>query len=68
MSDKRALVREMYDKVMGLSDMDWSEIAEKFECGLHPDHLRKMGAGIKLAAENGMLALEPAETQTENVQ
>lgn len=38
MSDKRALVREMYDKVMGLSDMDWSEITEKFECGLHPDH------------------------------
>lgn len=38
MSDKRALVREMYDKVMGISDMDWSEIAEKFECGLHPDH------------------------------
>lgn len=38
MSDKRALVREMYDKVMELSDMDWSEIAEKFECGLHPDH------------------------------
>ena len=38
MSDKRALVREMYDKVMGLSDMDWSEIVEKFECGLHPDH------------------------------
>ena len=27
-----------------------------------------MGAGIKLAAENGMLALEPAEAQTENVQ
>ena len=57
MSDKRELVREMYDKVMGASDLDWSEIADKFESGLHPDHLRKMGAGIKLAADSGMLML-----------
>lgn len=55
MSDKRKLVCAMYDKVMGASDMDWSELAEKYECGLHPDHLRKMGAGVKLASEAGML-------------
>ncbi len=55
MNDKRALVREMYSKVMGISDLDWAEIAQQYECGLHPDHLRKMGAGIKLAADSGML-------------
>lgn len=46
----------MYSKVSGTSDLDWSEIAEKYDCGMHPDHLRKMGAGIKLAADTGMLA------------
>lgn len=46
----------MYYKVMGKSDLDWAEITEKYESGLHPDHLRKMGAGIKLAADSGMLA------------
>ena len=46
----------MYNKVMGASDLDWSEIAEKYNCGLHPDHLRKMDAGIKLAADSGMLS------------
>lgn len=55
MNDKCALVREMYSKVMGISDLDWVEIAQQYECSLHPDHLRKMGAGIKLAADNGML-------------
>lgn len=50
------LVREMYDKVMRISDLDWSEICDKYDCGVHPDQLRKMGAGIKLAAEAGMLA------------
>lgn len=46
----------MYSKVSGTSDLDWSEIAEKYDCGMHPDYLRKMGAGIKLAADSGMLA------------
>lgn len=50
------LVREMYEKVMRISDLDWSEICDKYDCGVHPDQLRKMGAGIKLAAEAGMLA------------
>lgn len=50
------LVREMYEKVMHISDLDWSEICEKHGCSVHPDQLRKMGAGIKLAAEAGMLA------------
>ena len=56
MNDKRELIREMYSKVTGASDLDWSEIAERSGCGLHPDQLRKMGAGIKLAADSGMSA------------
>ena len=47
MSDKQALVREMYDKISGASDKDWSEIAEQYTDGVHPDQLRKMGAGIR---------------------
>jgi hypothetical protein len=30
-------VREMYDKITGTSDKDWSEIAEQYTEGLHPD-------------------------------
>lgn len=56
-TNTEALVREMYDKVMQVSDLDWSEICTKYNCAMHPDHLRKMGAGIKLAAEAGMLNL-----------
>ena len=41
----------MYSKVTGASDLDWSEIAEMFHSGMHPDQLRKMGAGIKLASD-----------------
>lgn len=33
MNDGRELIREMYSKVMGTSDLDWSEIAEQSECG-----------------------------------
>ena len=51
-TNTEALVREMYDKVMQVSDLDWSEICTKYNCAMHPDHLRKMGAGIKLAAES----------------
>ena len=28
-----------------------------YQCELHPDQLRKMGAGIRLAADAGMLRL-----------
>ena len=30
-------VREMYDKISGASDKDWSEIAEQYTDGVHPD-------------------------------
>lgn len=55
MDSKRELVRAMHGKVTGLNDKDWSEIAAEQGGGLHPDQLRKMGAGIKLASEAGML-------------
>ena len=36
MTEGRALVREMYSKVMGVSDLDWSEIAEQSACSRFP--------------------------------
>lgn len=33
MNDGRELIREMYSKVTGASDLDWSEIAEQSGCG-----------------------------------
>ena len=55
MTNKQKLVRAMYEKVTGISDLDWSELAEQYDCSLHPDHLRKMGAGVRLIAEANML-------------
>lgn len=37
MNSKQELVRAVHEKVLGNSDLDWSEITEKYECGLHPD-------------------------------
>ena len=55
----------MYSKVTGASDLDWSEIAEMFHSGMHPDQLRKIGAGIKLASDAGMLRLYPDSSAPE---
>lgn len=52
----------MLAKVMGESDLDWSELAEQCEMDIHPDQLRKMGAGIKLAHEAGMIGVTGLET------
>ena len=41
------------------------------ELGLHPDHLRKMGAGIRLAHEAGMIgsgSQQPAPTSSHELQ
>ena len=38
--------------------MDWSELAETSGLGIHPDQLHKMGAGIRLAHEAGMLTAD----------
>lgn len=48
----------MLQKLHGESDMDWSEIAEEYECGCSSDHLRKMAQGLKLAEEAGLLGEE----------
>lgn len=48
----------MLAKIHGESDLDWAEIAEEFECGCSPDHLRKMGQGLKLAEEAGLFGQE----------
>lgn len=37
----------IYEKISGLSDLDWSELADQTGTGIHPDQLRKMGAGIR---------------------
>lgn len=41
------LVSAIIDKVTGISDADWSELAEMSGMQIHPDQLRKMGQGIK---------------------
>lgn len=50
----------MLQKVHGESDLDWSEIAEEFDCGCSSDHLRKMAQGLKLAEEAGLFGIENA--------
>lgn len=49
------LIRDIIDKVSGDSDMDWGEINTKHGCTVSDDHLRKMGRGIKLILDAGML-------------
>ena len=39
-------MREMYDKVSGTSDKDWSEIAEQYTDGVHPIGLGRRDAGL----------------------
>lgn len=41
-----------------MSDLDWAELADMSGTGIHPDQLRKMGAGIRLVMDAGMLSLE----------
>lgn len=48
----------MLAKIHGESDLDWAEIAEEYDCGCSSDHLRKMGQGLKLAEEAGLLGEE----------
>lgn len=54
---EKDLVLAIWNKVQGISDLDWSEIAEQFHLSMHPDTLRKAGVGIKMAADAGMLAV-----------
>ena len=52
---------EIHAKLTGLSDIDWSELADRSGLGIHPDQLRKMGAGIRLASKAGVLNLYGSE-------
>ena len=62
----RDVIGDVYAKVSGQSDMDWSEICEAHGLGCHPDSLRKAGVGIKLAADAGMLNFQPPEISEYN--
>lgn len=53
----KELIHDIYDKITGISDLDWIEIVEKNKLDCHPDTLRKAGVGIKMAAEAGVLNL-----------
>lgn len=51
----REIIFDIYEKAIGLSEMEWTEICEKHKLQCHPDTLRKAGVGIRLAAEAGVL-------------
>lgn len=53
--ETRKLVLDIYEKVIGQSDLDWAEICAKNNLDCHPDTLRKAGNGIKLAADAGVI-------------
>ena len=64
-------MEEIVSKITGVSDLDWSELAELSGMEIHPDQLRKMGAGIRLAYEAGMLgadAVLPKDTSAHEMQ
>lgn len=48
--------------MQGVSDYDWSELARDSGLNIHPDSLRKMGAGIRLAADVGALSIDGIES------
>lgn len=51
----RDIVYDVYEKAVGLSELDWAEICAKHNLQCHPDSLRKAGVGVKMAAEAGVL-------------
>lgn len=57
----RNIVYDVYEKTVGLSDLEWSEICSKYNLQCHPDSLRKAGVGIKMAAEAGVLDFSTPE-------
>lgn len=64
----RDIIYDVYEKAIGLSELDWSEICKKHDLQCHPDTLRKAGVGIRLAAEAGVLNFDtPEMTEYNNV-
>lgn len=63
MSENKDLIFDIYEKVTGLSDLDWAEIRIKHGLDCHPETLRKAGVGIKMASEAGVLNFDEASTE-----
>ena len=57
----REIVYDVYEKSVGLSEMEWADICEKYHLQCHPDSLRKAGVGIRMAAEAGVLDFSTPE-------
>ena len=62
----RNIVYDVYEKAVGLSELDWAEICKKHSLQCHPDSLRKAGVGIKMAAEAGVLDFSTPEMKEYN--
>ena len=52
---EKDLVLAILNKVQGISDLDWGEIAEFYNLNMHPDTLRKAAVGVKMVADAGLL-------------
>lgn len=66
MEQNKELIHDIYDKVFGLADLDWSEICAKHSLACHSDTLRKAGYGIKMAAEAGVLNFASNDMESYN--
>lgn len=66
MAYNKELIHDVYDKVFGLTDLDWSEICVKHDLDCHSDTLRKAGYGIKMAAEAGVLNFTSVDMENYN--
>lgn len=66
MEYRKELIHDIYDKVFGLADLDWSEICAKHSLDCHSDTLRKAGYGIKMAAEAGVLHFASNDMESYN--
>lgn len=62
MKENKQLIFDIFEKVNGRSDLDWSEIRENHGLDCHPDTLRKAAVGIKMAADAGVLNFNKADT------
>ena len=56
---KKDLVNDILGKKTGDVDLDWSEIADRYDLDCVPDTLRKAAVGVKLVSEAGLLNEPP---------
>ena len=52
---KQDLIGVILQKKNGEIDLDWSEIKDEFELDISADHLRRVGVGVQLTSDAGML-------------